>query len=144
MNCLRSNTGVVGSNPTQDMDVPLRLFCVCVVLCVGSGRATGSSPVQGVLPTVLGLRNWNETKAFHGCPLLQNVSNRKERERQKGFPSMGRSMRSCDAVEDENTFRQSPSLFCANGWPKLISYHVGIPCTCYYTREYQQYNDKST
>jgi hypothetical protein len=32
-----SNTGVVGSNPTRGMDVCLRLFCVCVVLCVGSG-----------------------------------------------------------------------------------------------------------
>jgi hypothetical protein len=29
----RSNTGIVGSNPTQGMDVCLRLFCVCVVLC---------------------------------------------------------------------------------------------------------------
>jgi hypothetical protein len=27
-------------------------FCVCVVLCVGRGLATGWSPVQGVLPTV--------------------------------------------------------------------------------------------
>jgi hypothetical protein len=48
----RSNTGVVGSNPTQDMDVCVHLFCVYVVLCVGSGLATGWSPVQGVLPTV--------------------------------------------------------------------------------------------
>jgi hypothetical protein len=30
----------------------LRLFCVCVVLCIGSGLAMGSSPVQGVLPAV--------------------------------------------------------------------------------------------
>jgi hypothetical protein len=30
----------------------VHLFCVCVVLCVGSGIATGSSPVKGVLPTV--------------------------------------------------------------------------------------------
>jgi hypothetical protein len=30
----------------------VRLFCVCVVLCVGSGLATGSSPVQGVLPSM--------------------------------------------------------------------------------------------
>jgi hypothetical protein len=29
----RSNTGIMGSNPTQGMDVCLRLFCVCVVLC---------------------------------------------------------------------------------------------------------------
>jgi hypothetical protein len=41
----RSNAGIVGSNPTQAMDV-------CVVLCVGSGLATGWSLVQGVLPTV--------------------------------------------------------------------------------------------
>jgi hypothetical protein len=27
-----SNTGIVGSNPTQGMDVCLRLFYVCVVL----------------------------------------------------------------------------------------------------------------
>jgi hypothetical protein len=37
----RSNTGVVGSNPTGGMDVCVRLFCVCVVLCLGSGLATG-------------------------------------------------------------------------------------------------------
>jgi hypothetical protein len=30
----------------------VRLFCVCVVLRVGSDLATGLSPVQGVLPTV--------------------------------------------------------------------------------------------
>jgi hypothetical protein len=29
----------------------VRLFCVCVVLCVGSGLVTGSSPIQGVLPS---------------------------------------------------------------------------------------------
>jgi hypothetical protein len=32
-----SNTATVCSNPTQDMDVSVRLFCVCVVLCVSSG-----------------------------------------------------------------------------------------------------------
>jgi hypothetical protein len=37
----RSNTGIVGSNRTQGMDVCVRLLCVCVVLCVGSGLATG-------------------------------------------------------------------------------------------------------
>jgi hypothetical protein len=34
-----SKAGVVGSNPTRGMDVCVRLFCVCVVLCVGSGLA---------------------------------------------------------------------------------------------------------
>jgi hypothetical protein len=33
----RSTTGIVGSNPTQGMDVCLRLFC----LCVGSDLGTG-------------------------------------------------------------------------------------------------------
>jgi hypothetical protein len=48
----RSNTGIGGSNPTLGMDVCVRLFCVCAVLCAGSGLAMGCSPVQGVLPTV--------------------------------------------------------------------------------------------
>jgi hypothetical protein len=46
------NTGILVSNPTQSMDVCVRLFCVCVVMCVGSGLVTGWSPVQGVLPNV--------------------------------------------------------------------------------------------
>jgi hypothetical protein len=36
-----SNTRIVDSNPTRGMDVCVHLFCVCVVLCVGSGLATG-------------------------------------------------------------------------------------------------------
>jgi hypothetical protein len=48
----RSTAGIVGSNPTPDVDVCVHLSFVCVVLCVGSGLATGWSPVQGVLPTV--------------------------------------------------------------------------------------------
>jgi hypothetical protein len=34
------------------------VYSVCVVPCVGSGLATGWSPVQGVLPIVYRLRNW--------------------------------------------------------------------------------------
>jgi hypothetical protein len=37
----RSNAEIVGSNPTQGMDLSVCLFCVCVVLCVGKGLATG-------------------------------------------------------------------------------------------------------
>jgi hypothetical protein len=33
------------------MDICVRILCVCVVLCVGSGIATGWSPDKGVLPT---------------------------------------------------------------------------------------------
>jgi hypothetical protein len=43
----RLDTGIVGSNPTEGMDV-----CVCVVLCMGSGFATSLSLDQGVLPSV--------------------------------------------------------------------------------------------
>jgi hypothetical protein len=35
----------------------VRLYFVCVVLCVGRTLATGSSPVQGVLPTVYRIKN---------------------------------------------------------------------------------------
>jgi hypothetical protein len=34
------------------MDVCVRLFCVCVVLCLVGGLATGWSLVEGVLPSV--------------------------------------------------------------------------------------------
>jgi hypothetical protein len=48
----RSNAGIVGSNPTQGMDVCVCVYSVCVVLCVGSGLAMGWSVVQRVLLTV--------------------------------------------------------------------------------------------
>jgi hypothetical protein len=40
--------------------VCMRLFCVYVVLCLGSGLATGWSLVQGVLLTMYRLRNWKK------------------------------------------------------------------------------------
>jgi hypothetical protein len=40
------------THPTWGMDVCVRLFCVCSVLCAGRGLATGWSPVQGDLQTV--------------------------------------------------------------------------------------------
>jgi hypothetical protein len=39
-----SDTWIVGSNPTWAMDVCVHLFCVCAVLCAGSGLATGWPP----------------------------------------------------------------------------------------------------
>jgi hypothetical protein len=39
------HAGFVGSNPTPGIDVCVRLFCVCAVLCVGSGHVTGKSLV---------------------------------------------------------------------------------------------------
>jgi hypothetical protein len=61
---VRSNTGLVGSDPTRGMDVCLRLFYVYFVLCVGSGLVTGLSPVQGFLVRVYRLRNWKSAE----CP----------------------------------------------------------------------------
>jgi hypothetical protein len=37
----RSNTRFVGSNTTRGKDICVRLLCVCVVLCVGSGLEIG-------------------------------------------------------------------------------------------------------
>jgi hypothetical protein len=66
----RWNIGIVGSNPTQGMDVRMHLFCVCAVLCVGIGFATGWSPVQGVLSTVCRIKELkNRPKSNKG---LQN------------------------------------------------------------------------
>jgi hypothetical protein len=57
----RSDAGTMRSNPTRGMDV-----CVCVysVFVLGIGLAMGWSLVQGILPNVLRLRNWSETKRF--------------------------------------------------------------------------------
>jgi hypothetical protein len=71
----RSNTGIVGWNPTRGMDVCVRLFCVCVVLCVGSGLATGWSPVQEVLPTVCTSRNWKSGQGpTKGCTAIDRTT----------------------------------------------------------------------
>jgi hypothetical protein len=77
---VRSNAGIVGSNPTQDIDVCLCLFCVCM----GSDLATGLFPIRGVLPTLLGLRNWSETKRFMDvfCSKVRTTGKR-ERENQQ-------------------------------------------------------------
>jgi hypothetical protein len=68
----------MGSNPTQGMDSCVRLFCVCVVLCVGSGHATGSSPVQGVLPNVYRIK---KLKSGQGptkpCRVIEELMKRK-------------------------------------------------------------------
>jgi hypothetical protein len=40
----RWNTGIVGSNPTWGMDVSVRLFCVCAVLCVQVGALRRADP----------------------------------------------------------------------------------------------------
>jgi hypothetical protein len=76
----RSNAGIVGSNPTQSMDVCVHLFCVCVVLCVGSDLMTGWSLVQGVIPTVYRIKKLKKAAKVHkGCRAIY-----RERQRTAG------------------------------------------------------------
>jgi hypothetical protein len=49
------------------ISVCVRLFCVCVVLCIGSCFATGWFPVQWVLPTAYRLRNWKSGQGPQGA-----------------------------------------------------------------------------
>jgi hypothetical protein len=47
-------------------------ICVCVVVCLGRGLATSWSPVQGVLPPVYRLGNWNKAANAHrGCRAIE-------------------------------------------------------------------------
>jgi hypothetical protein len=59
------------------------VYFICVVLCVGSDLATGRSPVQGVLPSVYGLRNWKNcqgpTKGSRDIDELMSVHEIKEK-----------------------------------------------------------------
>jgi hypothetical protein len=63
----RLNTGIMRSNPIGGMDVCLRLFCVCVVLCMGRGLGTGCSSVQGVDRLYIRLRSWKRPRPNKGC-----------------------------------------------------------------------------
>jgi hypothetical protein len=71
----RSNTRIVDSNPTQCMDACLYLFCL-----LGSGLATGWSPVQGVLPTVLN-KETPVKRSVSQMPCAPSGSNRRIRKR---------------------------------------------------------------
>jgi hypothetical protein len=82
--CGCSNAGIVGSNSTRGMDVSVSLFCVCVVLRVGSGLETGWSPVQGDISTVLGLRNWSERKCFTDALCSKWEIQERERKKERG------------------------------------------------------------
>jgi hypothetical protein len=63
----RSNTGVLGSNSTRGMNVCVRLFNVCVVLCVGSGLATDWSLSKESYRLCIGLRNWKSRQGPKSC-----------------------------------------------------------------------------
>jgi hypothetical protein len=62
MNCLRSLESWCRGFESHSRHgyLCVRLFCVCVVLYVGKGLATGWSPVQGVLPSVCRITKLNK------------------------------------------------------------------------------------
>jgi hypothetical protein len=71
-----SNAGIVGSNPTRGTDVCVRLFCVCVVLCVGSCLATGWSPSKESYRLCIGLRYWKSCQGpTKGCRSTEKWEN---------------------------------------------------------------------
>jgi hypothetical protein len=51
----RSNTGIVGLNPTQGTDICVRLFCVCVLLFFLRGA---DPPTKETYRLCIELRNW--------------------------------------------------------------------------------------
>jgi hypothetical protein len=59
----RPNTGIVGSNPTWGMDVNIRLFYVCAVLCMQvAALRRADSPPKESYQLCVGLRNWKAAK----------------------------------------------------------------------------------
>jgi hypothetical protein len=70
----RSNAGIVGSNPTQGMNVYVCLFCVRVVIFVGRGFAMGWSLVQRVLPTVWKIKKLkSDEDPAKGCRVIDGL-----------------------------------------------------------------------
>jgi hypothetical protein len=75
----RSNTKIVGLNFTRIMDVCVRLFCICVVLCVGNGLSNGRSHAQGVQPTVYRIKKLKNCQVPRGCRVREKESERESR-----------------------------------------------------------------
>jgi hypothetical protein len=52
----------------------VRLFCVCVVVRVGRGLATGRSPVRGALPTMYRIKNLKSGQgSTKGCRAIERL-----------------------------------------------------------------------
>jgi hypothetical protein len=64
---VRSNAGIVGSNSVQGMDVCVRLFCVCAVLCA----ATADPLCKGSYRLCRRSRNWKSGQGpTKGCKTI--------------------------------------------------------------------------
>jgi hypothetical protein len=65
----RLNTGIMGSNPTWGIDVCVRLFYVCAVLCVQvAALRRADQPSKETYRLCKRSRNWKATKVEQkGC-----------------------------------------------------------------------------
>jgi hypothetical protein len=95
----RSGAGIVGSNPTQGMDV----WCVyafilcCVVLCLDRGLAISWSLVQGVLPSVKWSWNWKQRPGPKGA--VESVE-KTYNSRQKGINNEINKYNKCTYINE--------------------------------------------
>jgi hypothetical protein len=92
----------------------LCVYSVFVSSCVGRGLATGSSPVQGVLPTKI----QSETKSFTRIPYAPSGSNR-SKDRQSFRPSQWPR-----GVKNENCLRP------LKHWDRGFESHSRHGCLC--------------
>jgi hypothetical protein len=100
----------------------MRLFCVCVVACVGSGHATGWSLVQGVLPSYW-RRGQGPTKSCRTIDEWMNKIHRRVHKRSHWFLfsiSWIHAMASCLFKKQFNIMLQSTTR-CA-GVCKYMTY----------------------
>jgi hypothetical protein len=59
----RLDAGITSSNPTWDMDICVRLFCVCAVLCVQiAALRRADPPAEGSYQLCKRSSNWKEAK----------------------------------------------------------------------------------
>jgi hypothetical protein len=81
MNCLRLLDHRDRGFESHSKHGFLSAFILFVLSCIGNGHAMSWFPV-GVQPTVLGLRNWSETKRFTDALCSKVGAIGKEKERQ--------------------------------------------------------------
>jgi hypothetical protein len=62
----RSKTGIVCSNPTNGMDVCVRLFCVCIVLCVVATLRGADPPSKESYRLCKRSRHWKSGQVRQG------------------------------------------------------------------------------
>jgi hypothetical protein len=68
-----SNTGIVVSNPTQGMNVCLRLLCVCIVLCEVAALRR-ADPLSKESYRLIKIKRLSETKRVPYAPSGSNTN----------------------------------------------------------------------